>query len=315
MKKFEKENLETLSDIFAAWIGGYPETNIEYRRFLAKSGLEGIISIYDIENVLFNNAYFPPETTDKIYALVPPRFKLKDKKYEYALFRTTFKKINNKTSGLSTSRVINVRLNALVQITQEKIDEKNKYMEENKTMFRNHNSAVRNPDLWKQNYQRRKLTMTEDDLTKAREEARIRSSKRYSEHREDILAKNRQNRANKQNAKISPLEQLERRIQQRKYYQENKEKISKKHRDWRVRMKEENPELLQAIDKKHNDPEKRSKRDKSYYLKHKDEISAKARANPKTATYKRRYKIKQRLKKTGPIISSLLFGIINSKEK
>jgi hypothetical protein len=96
---------------------------------------------------------------------------------------------------------------------------------------------------------------------------------------------------------------------------EHKEVISERRKAWRTNLKEENPELLKAIDKKHNDSEKRSKRDKAYYLKHKDEISARAKANPKTAMYKRRYKLKQRLKKTGPVISSLLLGIINSKEK
>lgn len=315
MKNFEKESIETLSDVFAAWIGGYPETNIEYRRFVAKSGLEGIISIYDVENILFNNAYFPPEVTDTIYALIPPRFKLKNKDYEYALFRTTFKKINNKTAKLPISRVVNVRVSALSKITQEKIDEKNKYMEDNKTMFRNHNSAVRNPEIWKQNYRRRKLAMTEEDLAKAREDARIRGEIRYKEHREEILARNRRNRVNKKSLPTSSLEQLEKKIQQRKYYEEHKELISERNKARRERLREENPELLKAMYKRHNEPEKRNKRDKAYYLKHKDEISAKAKANPKTAVYKRRYKIKQRLKKTGPIISALLQGIINAKEK
>lgn len=312
MKNFEKNNIDSLSDVFAAWIGGYPETSFEYRQFIAQSGLEGIINIYDVENILFHNAFFPPEATDKIYAIIPPCFKFKNKKYEYALFRTTFKKLNNKMINLPNSGVINISLSALSKITKEKIDDKNKYMEDNKTKFRNHNAAVRNPDIWKQNYERRKLTMTEEDLAKVREKARIRSSKRYREHREEVLAKNRQSRARKN---TSFLEQLERRLQQRQYYKEHKEVISERRKAWRTNLKEENPELLKAIDKKHNDSEKRSKRDKAYYLKHKDEISARAKANPKTAMYKRRYKLKQRLKKTGPVISSLLLGIINSKEK
>ena len=98
-----------------------------------------------------------------------------------------------------------------------------------------------------------------------------------------------------------------------KYRANHKSLISQKFKDRRAKLKAENPELLKAMDKQNNAKANRKKICNTYYQKHKEEINQKARENPKVKLYKKRYEIKQRLKKTGPVLISLLQGIIANK--
>lgn len=78
-------------------------------------------------------------------------------------------------------------------------------------------------------------------------------------------------------------------------------------------MKAKNPELLKELDKKNNAKANRKANCSRYYQKHKEEISLKSSNNPMVKVYKRRYQVKKRLQKTGPILSSLVAALAVAK--
>lgn len=76
----------------------------------------------------------------------------------------------------------------------------------------------------------------------------------------------------------------------------------------------ENPLQVYARDDKINHAPNRKEIKKRYYERHKAEIRARAKANPKEKEWRRNYKAKVRFReKTGVKILALLNGIANSK--
>ena len=100
------------------------------------------------------------------------------------------------------------------------------------------------------------------------------------------------------------------------YRQRHKQEISQKRRAARLKLKAENPDLVKEMDKKRNSRRKISGSDRRYFQKHKAEIRARLRENPKTNEYKRKYRNKIRfITKTGPQILALLNGIVAAKRR
>ena len=79
--------------------------------------------------------------------------------------------------------------------------------------------------------------------------------------------------------------------------------------------KSQKPELLKAIDKKNNAKPSCKKAKETDYLLNKEKVDLKNKNNPNRPTINKRYKAKKRLKKTGPIISSLLQGLLAVKSR
>ena len=161
--------------------------------------------------------------------------------------------------------------------------------------------------------ERKKLEAEEKELEEKREKKRLYMRKRRAEHPEA------------RKSYYKPLNTLspEERERQREannrrnavYREKNREKLRQSHNERRAKLKAENPELLKEIDKMHNSTKNRKKAGRRYYKKHKKEIAQKARENPMVKVYKKRYEIKKRLEKTGPVLASLLQGLIAAKSK
>ena len=74
MKAYDKESIDCLSDIFYAWMGGFPSEQAEVQKFLQTSGLDQLISEKDLTEAAIKGMmgllgdkysfYMDTETTD-----------------------------------------------------------------------------------------------------------------------------------------------------------------------------------------------------------------------------------------------------------
>lgn len=316
MQPFHKDKIENLTDVFASWMGGYPETTAEVRKFLSDKKLDTLISVNDIDLIMEYNGYFSDKTAKAVYSLIPSTLKVKNG--DYALFEQTFNKLNRQTGLLKNSRVINASLLESVKIARRYYAAKKKYMDDNRAKLKSQNDQLRNPayhsEYGREYYKRKKALLSEEEKAEQREKSRLRMQRYRQEHPESVKRQN-----DKANKNLSAIEKMFRtvalRITGKKYRSEHREEINAARRRQREKLRAENPEAVKEMYDKYNSSENAKQNKSKYYQRHKEEILRRARENPKTAEYKKRYKRKQRLKKTGPQIMSLLQGIIRFKEK
>lgn len=161
--------------------------------------------------------------------------------------------------------------------------------------------------------ERKKLEAEEKELEEKREKKRLYMRKRRAEH-----PKARKSYYKPLNT-LPPEEQERLRAANKSrnavYREKNREKLRLSHNERRAKLKAENPELLKSMDKMHNENSNRKEIGQRYYQKHKEEIKQKSQANPMVKVYKKRYETKKRLEKTGPVLASLLQGLIAAKSK
>lgn len=313
MKKYSQDTIDSLAELFCAWMGGAPENDKEIKSFLESSRMGELIAPRDLENIIAGRGYFPQETILSVYTLVPVKVKMKSK--ELAFFPQTFNKLNQKVSQTPNSCIININFAKASEVYEQGYAEKYKFVQENKNRLRAHNQKVKNPEAVKAAYQRRKLRMTEEEKAEYREKAKLRERKYRAadpEKAREIARKTWHRKTLEQKEML----RIESRRRNRKYREEHKEEINLKRKQYREKLKKENPELLKEIDRQRNLSADRAKTCREYYQKNKEIISEKAKANPKTKEYKRKYKLKKRFQeKTGTTILSLLQGIANSKSR
>jgi len=161
--------------------------------------------------------------------------------------------------------------------------------------------------------QRKKFAEENPELAKKRETARLRMQKQRAEHPEA-----RKSHYVKYDD-LSPEEREKKRLANRErnriYREKHRLELRQSHNERRARLKAENPELLKEMDKKTNSNRNRAEICQRYYQNHKKELNRKTRKNPMRPIYLERYKLKKKLQTTGPIISALLQGLINSKSR
>ena len=124
---------------------------------------------------------------------------------------------------------------------------------------------------------------------------------------------------NRKMTELTPEEQEARREANRRrnavYRERHRAELRAAHNLRRAKLKQENPELLKAMDKKNNSSASRKKAGQTYYIMHKEKLDKQNKNNPNRAAINKKYETKQRLKKTGPVISALLQGLIFAKER
>lgn len=353
MKKFNKDRLDSLADVFAAWAGGYPEDRKETEAFLEKSGLQELIAVTDAERVFYHNAYFAEETLLAVYALMPVKLKLDS--HEKAIFPAMLNRLNHHTKQLADSQLLNISFGKADEVFCRFYPDKHKFLEANKQELIRFNSKQKKvpkprklPVIISEAHKilstianriaSKKYRETHPEIVKARrkkywethkEEIKAKNAKYRQEHREELRAKAQKRREAAKERKRK-IEEEKRRAEELKkaalkeasrlrnivYREKNREAIRLRANERRLQLKEKNPELIKEYDKKANQRQSRVEAGKRYYERHKEIITQKAQDNPKVKEYKKRYKAKQRFKNTtGKVIIPLLQGIINFKSK
>ena len=318
MLEFNKNRIDTLSDVFCAWMGGIPENDNDIKYFLSRyEKLASFLTHRDIEHIVHFHAFFPKETVRAVYTVIPPRVKLSNGK-SFAVFEKKFEKMNSFEAKNPNGRAINVKMSALYSIYVTGYIEKAEFMRKNSSKFRSANDRILFPDKQKERYRLKRLSMTEDELEEYRKKGRDAMRKRRAEHPENkkIEAdKMREKRKNRTDLQII-RDRITSRINNRTYRKNNREQIRARNNAARERLKQENPELLKERDKKTNTHPHRKEICRNYYQKHKEEINQRARNNPKVKEYKRKYALKKRWQeKTGAPVLSLLQAIVDYKQR
>lgn len=290
MKKFNKDSIDTLADVFCVWGGGYLETRPEIEAFLSSSHLDELISLNDYDRLLNHDAYLPDEALSAFYALLPVKLKLKA--HEEAISPQIFNRLNMRTSLKDESSMLNIAFNRCGNIAQE-------YLPAKKQMWSEYQREIKK----------------EAAKEKRREASKLRMRAYRAEHPEKAAEVNRKAWKKKTAEEKEAIRQASR-IRNRKYRKEHRIDIHIRNIKRRETLKQENPELLKEKDRLANLNADRKEICKRYYEKHKEIITEKARNNPKTKEYKQRYKAKKRFQNTtNKIILPLLYGIINAKSK
>lgn len=311
MRKYLKNTIDSLQDVFAAWAGGYPEEEADFKTFLSESKLNTLISCADAERLFYHNGFFAKEISLAVYSLIPVKLKTANK--EIALFPQTFYRMNLAASNLPNGQLINIGFAQATKVLNEYYPSKKSYIKENMNKLRSANQAALHPETAQRYYLKQKENLSEEKKAERREKSRLRMQKYRAEHPEK--AKEVYNKSQK---KLSDADKFFALLQARKrnkiYREEHKDELSAKRKSKRLALKQENPLLLQQIDKAHNLSANREKSCHDYYMRNRDKINQKAKENPKTKEYKQRYKAKKRFQtKTGTIILNLLQAIAKSK--
>ena len=317
MEAFVKNKINTLSDVFCAWMGGIPENDNEIKYFLSRhEDLAKLLTHRDIEHVVHFHAYFPDEALKAVFSLIPARVKLANGK-EFAVFEPHFIQMNTAEIKRINSRAINVNMKKAYDVYINNYADKYMLMAANYNKFRTANQRALNPEQAKEWYRSRQLNMSEEEKELKRKKAREYARKWRAEHSESAVkaaAKQRKRRQNRSEFQIIN-DRITSRKANRKYRKNHKEEIRQKQKETRLRLKEQNPELLKEMDNKINSSPKRAEICRTYYQKHKEEINRKAKENPNTQIYKKRYKIKKRWQeKTGPTVMNLLQALALHKQ-
>lgn len=287
MQKFEAEKISDLSEVFYAVMGGKPDNIKEIEEFLTKSPLKELIFTNDMNRILEFDGFFSNEAVDAIYCLLPCKIPLANGK-SWLMTPQAFRKLNSDRIRRPASRFIDIPLSKASTIFfthfKDKIDELKM--------------------IYRQIGEKKTVTATKATPSpKAVEAPKQKKKWKYIPIDE-----------------LSPEKQEERRAANRKhndtYRKTRKLEISLRRKKWRIDLKEKDPEKLREYDRKLNKNRKERGYDKTYFQNNKEEIMRKARENPKTPGYKRKYRNKKRFQtKTGPKIMALLSGIIAAKSR
>lgn len=125
MKKFETEKITDLSEIFFALMGGCPEDIREIENFMKTSPLNQLMFASDIERIIKYDGFFPDETVDAVYSLLPIEIPLGANKNEI-LMPQAFRKINAARVALPASRVIDISFSKAISVYTQNYPDKNK---------------------------------------------------------------------------------------------------------------------------------------------------------------------------------------------
>ncbi len=311
MKKFEKNQLDSLADLFCAWAGGIPETFQDINTFMHQNKLHRFLTQDNVYHIFQGRAYLSSQAEEAFYQILPVKLKFKD--YELAFFPQSMHKLNYQASQQRGSYELSIPPLLKLEIYQESGKEKLAFIKENYNRLRYQNQKAKNPQSFKDAQARQKAKLTEEAKALRNEKARLRMQEYRKAHPESILRSN----LKQKEKKLTDFEKLQQKIKNRqrnkKYREEHKEEIALKREAYRQSLDKEALKLKQIA---YNASENRKQNSKAYYERHKQEILAKAQNNPQTKIYKQKYKAKKRFQeKTGKVIFVLFFAIKNKKSK
>ncbi len=281
--------------------------------FLKESGLSKLLTGADLQRLADGRACFPKETVMAIYGLLPLKFRFNG--IEINLLPQAFYRLNYRAAKQDEVAFINISLRQAEAVYQEKTVAKLKYIKENINRLRYENQKAKNPEQLKASYQRYFANLSPEKKALYLEKKKLYTRQRRAEHPEIIKESNQ--KAKERYAQLPEIEQLKLRINSRlsnkKYRETHKEVIAERNKRYRQSL---DPEIVRQKRKAYRATGKCKQNDKKYYEKHKQEILAKAKANPKTKITQRRYKIRKRFReKTGSKVLALLQALINAKSK
>jgi hypothetical protein len=288
MKKFEVEKISDLSEVFYALIGGKPEKIQEIEAFIVQSPLKELLFAADLNRILEYDGFFSEETIDAVYCLLPCKIPL-SKDRNWLMTPQAFRKLSADRINRPASRFIEIPLSKANRVFFDRFRDK---IAEFKRLYQEEKQEIKIKVEEKQ---------PEKEQRAAQEATQQKKKWKYIPIDE-----------------LPPEKQEERRAANRKhndtYRKTRKLEISLRRKKWRIDLKEKDPEKLREYDRKLNKNRKERGYDKTYFQNNKEEIMRKARENPKTPGYKRKYRNKKRFQtKTGPKIMALLSGIIAAK--
>jgi hypothetical protein len=293
MKKFEVEKISDLSEVFYAMMGGKPEKTEEIDAFIKQSPLKELLFSTDVIRILEYDGFFSEETVDAIYCLLPCKIPL-SKDRNWLMTPQAFRKLSADRVNRPASRFIDIPLSKA-----------------NRVFFDRFRGKIAE---FKQLYQ---------EALQQKQEVTTKVEKKQPEKEQKVVQK-RAPRKKKWKYipmdELSPEKQEERRAANRRrndtYRKTRKLEISLRRKKWRLNLKENDPEKLREYDRKLNKNRKERGYDKNYFQNNKEKIQQKARENPKTNLYKRKYKNKIRFQtKTGLKILTLLDAIVAAKSR
>ena len=75
MQYYKKNTIDSLADLFSAWMGGEPDDYAELRKFIEGTKLKWVLSVTDVDAIIREKAYFPDIAVPIIYNAIPLKFK------------------------------------------------------------------------------------------------------------------------------------------------------------------------------------------------------------------------------------------------
>lgn len=303
MLRYSKDNINSLSELFEAWIGGYPEQDDEIRFFLKETKLDSILGVSNVDVILRGEAYFPDVVLPAVYAVMPVAVELPQKEVRITL--QELNKLNYQAMKHSdNTHCLSISFGAANKLQDD-------FGEAKVLAIKNYPEQQK---LKKELAEQRQRD--EVEARKLRKEARERRLQEETELQQRRKEAQERKLHEKEEAKKAAAKKELNRKRNDVYRERHRLELREKAKQRRLIAKENDPEGLKQQDKINNQKYDRKKIGHDYYERHKEEICQKTNSNPKAALYKKQYKAKMRFKtNTGPKVLALLNGIINYKAR
>lgn len=300
MRPYSKDSINSLSELFQAWLGGYPEQDDEIRLFLKKTKLETILGVSNVDVILREEAYFPDIVLPAVYAVMPVAFELPQKEIKISLQelnKLNYQAMKHRDNTHCLSISFGAANNLQNAFGEAKILAIKNYPEQQKL---------------KKELEEQRLR----DEIEARKEARERRLQQEAELQQRRIENRERKLREKEEAQKAAAQRELNRKRNDVYRERHRLELRERAKQRRIVAKEQDPEGLKQLDKINNQKYDRKKICHDYYERHKEEICKKTNNTPKAALYKKQYKTKTRFKtNTGPKVLALLNGIINYKAR
>ncbi len=267
--------VKTLSEVFIEWYLFDSSSDKSISEFLKSEKLDKILSEDDFNDIVQGVANLDDDTITYIAKKLPFDFNI------------------NKLDMFNTAVGQKSYYQRTIKTNPQYIATEIERMNSDKTERKKEQKAQYHKKYRAENLER--LKATKDIWYKNNYERVIETNKRWREKNPDKVTESR-----------------------KKWFEQNPEKVKESRKKWN----EQNPEKIKESNKRWREanPDKVKARYKRWCDANPDKVkAAKQRyraANPEKAKEQsRRGKIKLRLKKTGPVLLSLVYGVANSKQK
>ena len=277
MQYYKKNTIDSLADLFFAWMGGEPDDYAELRKFIESTKLKWVLSVTDVDAIIREKAYFPDIAVPIIYNAIPLKFKTVFGEIEVGPEK--FNQLNYQAQHREYGTYcLDLSFATLLELKKDIGDDKKELIRKEKNRKRMAAYRKANPE--------KEAEQNKRDYAK-------RGGANMTAERKETL-----------------------REASRKYAKTHRKQISKKQKEKRLQMKLENPEAVKERDYAVNHAENRREIKRRYRERNREAIRQRARENPKEKEWRKKYKSKVRFRtKTGTKILALLKAIVASKTK
>ena len=248
MQYYKKNTIDSLADLFSAWMGGEPDDYAELRKFIEGTKLKWVLSVTDVDAIIRKKAYFPDIAVPIIYNAIPLKFKTVFGEIEVGPEK--FNQLNYQAK--QGAECLNLSWKLLCELKKDIGNDKKELIRKEKNRKRMAAYRKANPEKETERSKRDYAKRGGANMTAERKETLREASRKYAKtHRKQISKKQKEKRLQMKLENPEAVKERDyavnhaenRREIKRRYRERNREAIRQrarenpKEKEWRKKYK------------------------------------------------------------------------------